>query len=72
MAAANPLWSAPRIHGELLKLRITVAELAVSRLMLKSSASGRFATLAADAPRVFPNRRLLDPSEGRGEGRASS
>jgi putative transposase len=26
MAAANPLWGAPRIHGELLKLGITVAE----------------------------------------------
>src|SRR6266404_3977418 len=26
MAAANPLWGAPRIHGELLKLGIHVAE----------------------------------------------
>src|SRR5438445_3022026 len=26
MAAANPLWGAPRIHGELLKLGIDVAE----------------------------------------------
>jgi hypothetical protein len=24
MTAANPLWGAPRIHGELLKLGITV------------------------------------------------
>jgi putative transposase len=31
MAAANPLWGAPRIHGELLKLGITVAERTVSR-----------------------------------------
>ena len=35
MAAANPLWGAPRIHGELLKLGIHVAERTVSRLMPK-------------------------------------
>src|SRR2546426_9914950 len=33
MAAANPLWGAPRIHGELLKLGIHVAERTVSRLL---------------------------------------
>ena len=33
MAAANPLWGAPRIHGEFLKLGIDVAERTVSRLM---------------------------------------
>jgi len=30
MAAANPLWGAPRIHGELLKLGIDVAERTVT------------------------------------------
>jgi putative transposase len=35
MAAANPLWGAPRIHGELRKLGIDVAERTVSRLMPK-------------------------------------
>src|SRR3989454_7398349 len=35
MAAANPLWGAPRIHGELLKLGIDVAERTVSRLVPK-------------------------------------
>ena len=35
MAAVNPLWGAPRIHGELLKLGIEVAERTVSRLMPK-------------------------------------
>src|SRR5437667_426836 len=35
MAAANPLWGAPRIHGELLKLGLNVAERTVSRLMPK-------------------------------------
>ena len=33
MAATNPLWGAPRIHGELLKLGIDVAERTVSRLL---------------------------------------
>jgi putative transposase len=33
MAAANPLWGAPRIHAELLKLGIKVAERTVSRLL---------------------------------------
>jgi putative transposase len=35
MAAANLLWGAPRIHGELLKLGLDVAERTVSRLMPK-------------------------------------
>src|SRR5213594_2354014 len=35
MAAANPLWGAPRIHGELLKLGVDVAERTVSRLLPK-------------------------------------
>jgi len=35
MAPANPLWGAPRIHGELLKLGIDVAERTVSRLLPK-------------------------------------
>ena len=35
MAAMNPLWGAPRIHGELMKLGIAVAERTVSRLMPK-------------------------------------
>jgi putative transposase len=35
MAQANPLWGAPRIHGELLKLGIEVSERTVSRMMPK-------------------------------------
>ena len=35
MAAANPLWGAPRIHGELLALGIDVSERTISRLMPK-------------------------------------
>ncbi len=33
MAAANPLWGAPRIHGELCKLGLIVSERTVSRLL---------------------------------------
>jgi heme oxygenase len=33
MAAANCLWGAPRIHGELLKLGIAVSERTVSRYL---------------------------------------
>ena len=36
MAAANPLWGAPRIHGELLKLGIDISERTVSRLVHRS------------------------------------
>jgi hypothetical protein len=33
MANANPLWGAPRIHGELLKLGIKISERTVSNLI---------------------------------------
>jgi hypothetical protein len=33
MADANPLWGAPRIHGELVKLGLAVSERTVSRLI---------------------------------------
>ena len=33
MATANPLWGAPRIHGELRTLRVDVSERTVSRLL---------------------------------------
>src|SRR5215468_5356278 len=35
MADANPLWGAPRIHGELLKLGVAISERTISRLMPK-------------------------------------
>ena len=35
MAGANPIWGAPRIHGELLKLGFEISERRVSRLMPK-------------------------------------
>jgi transposase InsO family protein len=35
MGCANPLWGAPRIHGELLKLGLTVSQATVSKYMLR-------------------------------------
>src|SRR3954463_9006177 len=35
MSFANPLWGAPRIHGELLKLGFEVAQSSVAKYMLK-------------------------------------
>lgn len=35
MCEANPLWGAPRIHGELLKLDINVSEAVVSKYMIR-------------------------------------
>jgi hypothetical protein len=33
MALANPLWGAPRIHGELLEFELDVSQRGVTRLM---------------------------------------
>ncbi|MDZ7840484.1 MAG: hypothetical protein U5R46_06635 [Gammaproteobacteria bacterium] len=35
MCRANPLWGAPRIHGELLKLGIEISETTVAKYMIK-------------------------------------
>jgi len=35
MSRANPLWGAPRIHGELLKLGLTVSQATVSKYMVR-------------------------------------
>src|ERR1700694_5364095 len=35
MSVENPLWGAPRIHGELLKLGIEVAQSSVAKYMVK-------------------------------------
>ncbi len=35
MSESNPLWGAPRIHGELLKLGITIGQAAVSKYMIR-------------------------------------
>jgi hypothetical protein len=37
MSLANPLWGAPRIHGELLKLGIEIAQSTVAKYMVKGA-----------------------------------
>jgi hypothetical protein len=54
MAAANPLWGAPRIHGELQKLGIEVAERTVSRLLPKRQ------TPPSQTWRTFLNNHVQD------------
>ena len=36
MSQANPLWGAPRIHGELLKLGIAVSQATVEKYLLRN------------------------------------
>src|SRR3989442_13750940 len=55
MAAANPLWGAPRIHGELLRLGIDVSERTVSRLMPKRR------PLPSQSRRTFRANHVRDP-----------
>ena len=35
MSRANPLWEAPRVHGELAKLSISISQAAVSKYMVR-------------------------------------
>ena len=35
MSSANPLWGAPRIHGELLKLGIEISQATVAKYMVR-------------------------------------
>lgn len=37
MCLANPLWDAPRIHGELLKLGIQISQATVAKYMLPTA-----------------------------------
>jgi putative transposase len=36
MSRENPLWGAPRIHGELMKLGIKISEASVAKYMVRS------------------------------------
>jgi hypothetical protein len=40
MSIANPLWGAPRIHGELLKIGVDVGQTSVAKYMVRRIASG--------------------------------
>lgn len=49
MSIENPLWGAPRIHGELLKLGYEVAQSSVAKHMVKRRALPRVANAINDA-----------------------
>ena len=56
MSIANPLWGAPRIHGELLKLGIEISQTSVAKYMARRRAPRRdgrrsFATMLRALPR---------------------
>ena len=56
MSKANPLWGAPRIHGELLKLGINISQATVGRWMPWRP------KVPSDLPRPttsLPSRRLV-------------
>src|SRR5262245_457056 len=48
MSKENPLWGAPRIHGELLKLGFEVAESTVSKYMAESRTRGSPSSLICE------------------------
>jgi hypothetical protein len=55
MSRANPLWGAPRIHGELLKLGFEVAQSTVARYMCKLP-SLRLASTTLLGHRTLPRK----------------
>src|SRR3984893_7169034 len=59
MSVENPLWGAPRIHGELLKLGFEVAQSSVAKYMIKRRGPP---SLARDGrPSCITTRRTLPP-----------
>ena len=67
MSGANPLWGAPRIHGELTKLGIEVSQAVVSKYMIRRPSrlrrtGGLFSTIICSIwsrPTSSPYRALL-------------
>jgi putative transposase len=52
ISSANPLWGAPRIHGELLKLGIEVSQATVAKYMCEDEESLRLPGVASCAIRL--------------------
>src|SRR5439155_1074586 len=61
MALANPLWRAPRIHGELLKLGLNISQRTVGRLMPRRAKPPSHLALDKDAPEP---RAVESPAHG--------
>ncbi len=50
MSGANPLWGAPRIHDEFLKLGIEISQATVAKYMLRPSLAVRSNRRYDDTP----------------------
>jgi hypothetical protein len=60
MSDANPLWGAPRIHGELLKLGIDVCQATVAKYMSRQAATiAELADVLDESPRTNNGGRFL-------------
>src|SRR6202171_4102526 len=67
MSVENPLWGAPRIHGELLKLGIGVAQSSVAKYMVKRrgpASQGWRTFLRNQAPDIAAMEFFVVPSLG--------
>ena len=67
MSVDNPLWGAPRIHGELLKLGFEVAQSSVAKYMVKRRgppSPGWRAFLRSHAPDIAAMDLFIAPTIG--------
>ena len=60
MSTTNPLWGAPRLHGELLKLGVSVSQSAVATICDYATPSASTVTTVADLP-----HQSREPDHGR-------
>ena len=67
VSIANPLWGAPRIHGELLKLGIDVGQTTVAKYMASRSLAGSIGTTEYLIERALDEAcsRQFRPASGR-------
>ena len=67
ISVENPLWGAPRIHGELLKLGFEIAQSSVAKYMVKRQgppSQGRRTFLRNHAPDIAAMDLFLVPTIG--------
>ena len=64
MSHANPLWGAPRIHGELLKVGIDVSQATVAKYMIRAQLVGHQFESAEDSCVALALFQCVRPSAG--------
>jgi len=67
MSVENPLWGAPRIHGELLKLGFAIAQSSVAKYMVKRRgppSQGSCTFLRSHAPHIAAMELFVVPTIG--------